>query len=144
MPKKYTHYHKLRRFKYANGAVIYFCTENCEYKASPGLLVGKISLCNRCGEPFRHTAYSLKLREPHCPKCHKHNSSFSISSEEGLVMFPVNDSNDESNEAASVATAESRRSGLALKNKLENRPAISRVQYEPIEIRDDDGEEEFL
>lgn len=63
------HIHKLRRHKYPNKTVIFFCTLDCNYKVEAALSLGKEVLCNQCNEPFTMTEYTTKLSKPHCSNC---------------------------------------------------------------------------
>lgn len=66
------HIHKLRRHRYKTGSSIYFCTlPDCNYKVSTELVLGKTSICNRCGKPFVLNEYSIRLAKPHCDACHR-------------------------------------------------------------------------
>lgn len=65
------HVHKLRRHKYPNGTKVFFCTLDCNFKIESALALGKIVLCNICGEPFSMNEYSCKLAKPHCNSCGK-------------------------------------------------------------------------
>lgn len=77
MAKKESHIHKLKRHTYKkSGAVTYFCVLNCTFKIAPELAIGKIVLCNRCGNPFEMTQYTITLKAPHCEKCHKKKNNF--------------------------------------------------------------------
>ena len=65
------HTHKLKRFKYKSGNTVYFCSlPDCNFKSTPALLIGKRSICNRCGEEFILNEYSIRLAKPHCLNCH--------------------------------------------------------------------------
>ena len=68
---KSNHIHRLKRHTYKSGNQIYFCVLDCKYKISPALAVGKKSICNRCGQEFVLTEYSVRLARPHCDACHK-------------------------------------------------------------------------
>lgn len=64
------HVHKLLLHRYRNGKEIYFCIDNCDYKISPELALGKEVICHRCGQNFRMNSYSITLKKPHCENCH--------------------------------------------------------------------------
>lgn len=64
------HIHKLLLHRYRNGKEVYFCTDNCDFKISPELSLGREVICHRCGNPFRMNSYSLTLKKPHCEDCH--------------------------------------------------------------------------
>lgn len=69
------HVHQLKRHRYRSGREIYFCTlPDCTHKIDPAFAVGKRSICNRCGEEFLLSEYSVRLAKPHCDKCHKSKS----------------------------------------------------------------------
>ena len=64
------HIHTLRQYKYKNGEVIFFCTgETCKFKKIAGLMMGKISLCNKCGKEFRMNEISIRRVKPCCMDC---------------------------------------------------------------------------
>lgn len=86
--KKEKHTHRLKRHKYNNGTIVYFCTLDCNFKIDPKLAIGKLSVCNRCGEPFYLTEYSITLKEPHCGKCHGRNKIISNSIPEERREIP--------------------------------------------------------
>lgn len=77
------HIHKLRRHKYKNGTVVYFCSMDCHFKIERELAIGKRTLCNICGEPFFMNEYSVKLAKPHCTNCGK----MRIKNDDGTVQF---------------------------------------------------------
>jgi hypothetical protein len=84
---KEKHIHKLRRYKFKSGNVIYHCTlPDCSYKSAPALAIGKRSICNRCGEQFILTDYSVRLAKPHCENCHKSKNNNSHSGTEYKEM----------------------------------------------------------
>lgn len=72
MPKQQSHIHKLRKHKYPSGNTIFFCTlPSCHYKIDAPLALGKVSVCNICGNDFIMNEYTLKLVKPHCLDCGK-------------------------------------------------------------------------
>lgn len=77
------HIHKIKLHKYKSGNMTYFCVDDCNYKVTPALALGKIVLCWRCGEKFKMNEYSLRLVKPHCENCHK---SKHLSNEAAKVM----------------------------------------------------------
>ena len=77
------HIHKLIKHVYPNKTQIFFCVLNCNYKVEAPLALGKVSLCNICNEPFTMSKGSLKLREPHCANCGRHQ----IKDEDGTKRF---------------------------------------------------------
>ncbi len=70
--EKEKHICKFRRLRYKSGNEIFFCAlPDCSKKLNPALLLGKRSICWRCGNDFIMNEYSLRLAKPHCEKCHK-------------------------------------------------------------------------
>src|SRR5580692_1622875 len=70
MPKE-KHTHKLKRLRYKSGNVIFFCAlPDCSFKINIQLVLGKRSICWRCGNDFIMSEYSLRLAKPHCKACH--------------------------------------------------------------------------
>lgn len=71
MKKQINHIHKFRRKTYkTTGSHIYFCTlPDCYFKTEPDILIGKQSICNRCGNPFILNSYSIRTVKPHCDDC---------------------------------------------------------------------------
>lgn len=69
------HIHKLKRVKYKTGNTVFFCTLDCPFKVSSSLVLGKKTICWRCGESFSMNEYSLRLVKPHCESCHKSKDS---------------------------------------------------------------------
>lgn len=65
------HIHKLKRHKYKNGTLTYFCVNDCDYRLDPELAFGKIVECWRCARSFSMNVYSSKSAKPHCEECHK-------------------------------------------------------------------------
>ena len=63
------HVHKLKKHTYPNKTSVYFCLLNCNFKIEVAMSVGKVTLCNLCGEPFTMTEYHTRLVRPHCSKC---------------------------------------------------------------------------
>ncbi len=91
---KSTHIHKFKRLKYKTGNIIFFCSlPDCTYKTNIALVLGKRSICWRCGEPFLMSEYSLRLAKPHCENCHKpKNDPESLDSETqpvDIVRAPI-------------------------------------------------------
>jgi ribosomal protein S27AE len=76
---KAKHVHKLQRYKYSTGNIIYRCVlPDCNFKSVPALVLGKRSLCNRCGEEFILSEYSIRLAKPHCSNCHKPKNQYDL------------------------------------------------------------------
>lgn len=72
MPKQQSHIHRLRKHRYPSGNAIFFCTlPDCHYKIDAPLALGKVSICNICGNDFIMNEYTLKLVKPHCLDCGK-------------------------------------------------------------------------
>lgn len=70
MLKKHTH--KLKKHKYKTGAEIFFCTlPDCHFKIEAALALGKLSICNLCGNEFIMGERDTKRVRPHCSKCSK-------------------------------------------------------------------------
>jgi len=79
------HIHQLRRHSFKSGNVIFFCTlPDCNFKSKVAFLLGKRSICNRCGKSFIMSEYSLRLAKPHCDACHQPKVEKII--EDGLEM----------------------------------------------------------
>lgn len=63
----------MKRHKYRNKEEVYFCTlDDCDFKMSCKLCLGKSNICWRCGSVFEMNEISLRLAKPHCIKCTKH------------------------------------------------------------------------
>lgn len=65
------HTHKLKKHRFKSGNETFFCVDDCNYKVTPALALGKTTICWRCGESFNLNDYSLRLVKPHCEMCHK-------------------------------------------------------------------------
>lgn len=65
------HSHLLKRLRYKTGTEIYFCTLDCSYKIECALALGKVSICNLCGNEFVLNDYHVTLARPHCNDCSK-------------------------------------------------------------------------
>jgi hypothetical protein len=64
--------HKLKRKIYKTGVRVYFCTRpDCHYKIECDMALGKVAMCNLCGNEFEMTMKSIRLDRPHCPDCSK-------------------------------------------------------------------------
>lgn len=84
------HTHKFRRKVYDSGNKIFYCTlPDCYFKIELGLSLGKISLCNRCNQPFEMNSYSIRLSKPHCPNCHKSSGTDNESKGNDESLQPV-------------------------------------------------------
>ena len=69
MAKKEKHTHRLHRHIYKNGEQIYFCILNCKFRCNVKLALGKIVLCNVCGNPFEMNSRSIRMARPNCDSC---------------------------------------------------------------------------
>lgn len=64
-----SHIHKYSRTKLGETYYVYRCVLiNCTHYLHPQFVVGKLSLCFKCGEPFEMTKKSL-LKKPICKNC---------------------------------------------------------------------------
>jgi hypothetical protein len=55
---------------YRPSAIVLQCVKpECNYQLEPGRLIGKISECNRCHEPFIMSKISVSHVQPHCDSC---------------------------------------------------------------------------
>lgn len=78
------HVHKLKRHKYKTGNSVYFCIlPDCHFKIDVPLALGKMTLCNICGNEFQMNEYTIKLARPHCSSCGK----VRIKDEDGKVSY---------------------------------------------------------
>lgn len=68
---KQKHTHKLKRHKYKNGEVIFFCVKNCNFRINQKLSLGKNCICWRCGNEFKINEYSIRMARPNCQDCTK-------------------------------------------------------------------------
>ena len=72
MSKKPTHLHKYKRvFPWGKGkSPVYKCmVPGCAHYIVPGLLMGKICECWRCGSAMVIGKYASTLVKPHCNDC---------------------------------------------------------------------------
>ena len=69
--KATNHVHKFKRKTYkTSGTHMFFCClPDCYFKSEPDFLVGKESICHRCGKVFILNMYSITLVKPHCDDC---------------------------------------------------------------------------
>lgn len=69
------HTHKYVRVKIGkNKRILFKCAiEGCVHTCRPELLVGRKSICNRCGDEFVITKELSELAKPHCFDCTKSN-----------------------------------------------------------------------
>lgn len=90
MTEKQKHIHKFKRLKYKSGNEIFFCAlPDCNKKSNPALLLGKRSICWRCGSEFIMNDYALRLAKPHCEGCHKPKKEELNTDREVLVDIPT-------------------------------------------------------
>ena len=82
------HLHKLKRHTHATGSQIYFCVNDCSYRISVELSLGKVSECWRCGKAFSMNVYSQTLAKPHCENCHSFKSEANAKAR-GRVVKPL-------------------------------------------------------
>lgn len=69
---KNSHIHKFRRDKYSTGKSFYYCINgNCTFKIETKHSLGKLNLCNSCGNPFEMNEYSIRAAKPKCLDCVK-------------------------------------------------------------------------
>ena len=77
--RKKDHIHRLKKHKYKNGEVIFFCTkDDCSFRINADLSWGKTSECWRCSEPFQMTNESKRQDKPHCENCTGFRSEASL------------------------------------------------------------------
>src|SRR5438067_8789642 len=69
MSKREKHIHKFLRHSYKNGEQIYFCVLNCKFRCNVKLALGKVVLCNVCGNPFEMNQRSCRMAKPNCDTC---------------------------------------------------------------------------
>lgn len=61
------HIHTYRRIP--KSRTLYMCADpHCTHRMSKTFLLGKASLCNKCGDEFELTKYDLKLALPVCAR----------------------------------------------------------------------------
>jgi hypothetical protein len=68
------HVHKYVRIKLGRNKdrIEYKCAlPGCPHHLEKELVVGRISICNFCGDEFVMDLYSTKLAKPHCLNCGK-------------------------------------------------------------------------
>lgn len=63
--------HKYQRFSTSTpGRFIWRCMLNeCSHWVFQELILGRTTLCHRCGDPFVMDRKALSLKKPHCRKC---------------------------------------------------------------------------
>lgn len=82
------HLHKLKRHHYKTGGSIYFCVNDCSFRVSCNLSLGKIVECWRCGKPFQMNKYSITLDKPHCEGCNEpKNKNYRLSKVKPLTAI---------------------------------------------------------
>lgn len=61
------HVHKYKRFKFGNGRVAFRCMAGgCAHYVLEELILGRQSICWRCGNIFMIDERSARLAKPHC------------------------------------------------------------------------------
>lgn len=85
------HTHKLKQHRYSTGKKIYFCVLDCDFKIDPALVIGKKSICNKCGKEFIINGYSARLDRPHCENCHKVKKVKAIKQENNIDYKTINE-----------------------------------------------------
>jgi len=69
---KRKHTHKYIRGRLGEKHVIFRCAfPDCTHYLAKEFVIGKLSVCNRCGEDFIMTRASVSLAKPHCESCTK-------------------------------------------------------------------------
>lgn len=87
--KKDKHIHKLKRYRFKSGSVVYFCAlPECNYKVAIALALGKRVLCWRCGKDFVMNEYAVRLAKPHCEACHKSKGEEPVHEEVEILTLP--------------------------------------------------------
>jgi hypothetical protein len=69
---KHVHRYQRRNIAKSQGKtyLVYYCSlPDCNHYLVPELVVGKKSICWKCGEAFILTADLARLAKPHCKKC---------------------------------------------------------------------------
>lgn len=69
--KEPRHIHMLQRFKRGKQRGYRCVHPDCAYFTDRVLLLGKRSLCNRCGQEFILDQFALELAKPCCAACSK-------------------------------------------------------------------------
>lgn len=66
------HTHKYKRVKIGRKKdyVVYACQLNCSHYVTPEFIVGRVTICFRCGKEFELTKSLLKVK-PTCKDCIK-------------------------------------------------------------------------
>jgi hypothetical protein len=59
------HIHKYMRFKFPKGRTAFKCA-SCPHYVFPNMIVGRSSICWRCGMEFIMDERASKLKKPHC------------------------------------------------------------------------------
>lgn len=69
------HIHRYQRIKLGKNYVVFKCDlPDCRHYLRPELVKDKISICNRCNEPFILDIAAMQLSKPHCLSCTKRKS----------------------------------------------------------------------
>jgi len=69
MSKKETHIHKYVRAKLGKHVIFKCAIIGCPHHLSKELVVGRVSVCWKCEQPFAMTKASILLARPHCIPC---------------------------------------------------------------------------
>lgn len=85
MLKKQDHTHTFRRHTFpSTGNKVFFCTDDkCSYKIDVSLSLGKLNICNRCGNPFKMDHVSIRQAKPHCRECDRRR----VKDEDGATRY---------------------------------------------------------
>lgn len=71
MPHNYDHTHKYERVRLgASGYIVFKCTvPDCPHFINKKLVVGKKTICWRCGHEAVMTKQMAEFKKPHCRQC---------------------------------------------------------------------------
>lgn len=84
---KRNHVHRLKRHKYKNGEVVFFCVlDDCSFKINADLVWGKTAECWRCNLPFSMTNETKRQDKPHCEGCTKPRGSKPIAAKRDIAQ----------------------------------------------------------
>lgn len=70
-PASKTHIHKYQKFKWGkNETIIWRCmVPGCPHYVSNEMILGRKSLCHKCGDVFVMTQDKMRRKKPKCDKC---------------------------------------------------------------------------
>lgn len=93
--KQSNHIHKYVKKIIGKDYVVYACADsNCTHYTTPKLTIGKLSICNRCGNTFAITADMVmagrEMAKPHCRNCTKGRRKVEPQIERKLDNFLAN------------------------------------------------------